>query len=421
LGDESLVKRLANIEKKLKDIQEKENKQKPDSAFTVTPCGRLSLDTANFNQDATDRLRGDEKNATGIRSARLGVSGSGFDVIKYQVEFDFAPSPTGNASDAGDDSSNTSGKVRCKSSYITITSLPLMQNIQVGYFKEPFSLERLINDNYITFMQRSVATSALAPGRHLGVMMFGDSDSENATYALGCFCEHDDALVQSDHAGADCTGRVTWLPYYDEATNGRGLIHTGLSYSYHSPYKNEYEVEYRPESYFALKNKSSTLTDVQDRHEIGVELANVYGPLSIQAEYYVNFIERTSYADCDAQGAYACVSYFLTGENRPYKRSRGVFERVRPYENFFRVRDENDSISTGKGAWELKYRYSWLDAYDNGNLGFQTCHDHTVGVNWYLNPYTRFMFEYIHSGINQNQGSGVGSLDIFQARAQIDF
>ena len=33
------------------------------------------------------------------------------------------------------------------------------------------------------------------------------------------------------------------------------------------------------------------------------------------------------------------MSYFLTGENRVYDRNMGCWTRVKPFENFFRVRD----------------------------------------------------------------------------------
>ena len=67
---------------------------------------------------------------------------------------------------------------------------------------------------------------------------------------------------------------------------------------------------------------------------------------------------------------YAYVSYFLTGENRPYDRKLGVFDRVRPYEDFFRVRTDDGSIETGWGAWELAYRFSYIDIL--GNLATTT-------------------------------------------------
>jgi phosphate-selective porin OprO and OprP len=407
--DSNLAARLADVEKALKkaDDKAKAEKEKADGKMTVTPGGRIHIDTAGFTQDAIDKARHDEQNGVEFRTARLALFGGGFNVMKYQIEYDFA----------GRD------KVRCKDTYFAITELPLVQNIQIGHFKEPYSLDELTSDNYITFMERNVASLAMAPARHIGVMAFGNTESQNATYAIGYFAEQngtDGNLVQADHMGGAGTMRATWLPWYDEATDGRGLIHLGGAYSHRDAFRDLFDVKYRPESHLAFEN-SLALTDVLTRDELGAEFATVYGPFSFQSEYYVNYIDRSAHVNCKTQGAYAYFSYFLTGESRPYDRARGTFGRVKPFENFFRVRDENGNVSTGKGAWELKYRYSWLDAYDNGALGFQTCGDHTFGVNWYLNPYTRFMAEYIHSGINQNTGLGVGDLNIFQFRAQIDF
>jgi phosphate-selective porin OprO and OprP len=404
-----LAARVAELEKALKKADEKAKEDKKVAAgkMTATPSGRIHIDTAAFSQDDVDKARHDEQNGVEFRTARLAIFGGGFEVMKYQIEYDFA----------GKD------KVRCKDTYFAITDLPLLQNIQIGHYKEPYSLDELTSDNYITFMERSTPNDVMAPKRHIGVMAFGKTESELATYAIGYFAEKngtDGDLVQNDVMGGAGTMRATWLPYYDEATEGRGLIHTGVAYSHRNAFDHTFELKYRPESHLAYENKK-TLDDVNTRDEIGLELATVYGPFSFQSEYYVNYIDRYNHADCKTQGAYAYVSYFLTGENRPYDRNRGVFGRVKPFENFFRVRNCEGDVFTGKGAWELKYRYSWFDGYDDGVLGWQTCGDHTVGINWYLNPYTRFMLEYIHSGINENKGAGVGSLDILQTRAQIDF
>ena len=420
--DASLTARLADVEKALKKIDDKakEDKKKAAGMMTATPSGRIHLDTASFSQDAIDKARYNEQNGVEFRTARLAIYGGGFNVIKYQIEYDFAS--VASTSTLSGATVSTSTRLRCKDTYFAITDLPILQNIQLGHFKEPYSLDELTSDNYITFMERNTASLAMAPGRHIGVMAFGNTPSENATYAIGLFSERDDEgnIVQSDNMGSSVTMRGSWLPWYDEATDGRGLLHTALAYSRRDPYNDRFELKYRPESHLAKEN-ALTLTDVSGRDEIGAEVATVYGPLSFQTEYYVNYIDRTGHPNCKTQGAYAYVSYFLTGEHRTYDRKRGYFGRVKPFENFFRVRDENGNVYMGKGAWELKYRYSWFDGYDDGLLNWQTCGDHTLGVNWYLNPYTRFMAEYIHSGINQNAGAGVGDLNIFQMRAQIDF
>ncbi len=98
-------------------------------------------------------------------------------------------------------------------------------------------------------------------------------------------------------------------------------------------------------------------------------------------------------------GGYVFVSYFLTGENRPYNRKMGVFDRVRPYEDFFRVRTCDGSTShrpgrLGSGLSLLLHRHA---RRPDAPRAPASPTDHTFGLNWYLNPFTRVMFNYVHS------------------------
>jgi len=77
------------------------------------------------------------------------------------------------------------------------------------------------------------------------------------------------------------------------------------------------------------------------------------------------------------------VSYFLTGEHWGYDRRQGRLRRPKVNENAFLVRDEDGKLCHGLGAWEVAYRYSWVDLNDNGIDGGQTS-QHTFGLNWYL-------------------------------------
>lgn len=103
------------------------------------------------------------------------------------------------------------------------------------------------------------------------------------------------------------------------------------------------------------------------------------------------------------------LSYFLTGESRPYKKSAGCFDRVRPKKNFAWKGER------GPGAWELAGRYSWLDL-DDAAVDGGTLQDFTLGLNWHLNPNTRVMWNYIHANAEDQ-----GDADIFGMRLQIDF
>jgi phosphate-selective porin len=147
----------------------------------------------------------------------------------------------------------------------------------------------------------------------------------------------------------------------------------------------------------------------------GIETAVVGGPWSIQSEYIATSVDQATGADVVFQGAYAYVSWFLTGETRKYERS--VFSSVKPYENFFSV-ETDEGICCGKGAWEAAARWSWMDLNDE-NIAGGELQDLTFGLNWYLNPYTKVMFNYIHAFLDRN---GVDSdADIFATRVHIDF
>ena len=173
-------------------------------------------------------------------------------------------------------------------------------------------------------------------------MAYNWSECQRATWAIGAFTNQtgfdQPPLFQYDHWGLDMAARATYLPWYDEPSGGRGLLHTGLDYAYRSAPDDNMIFATKPESGFATAVVNLNMTDVKQWQVADAEAALVYGPLSVQSEVFGSTINRTSGASNNLYGGYAFVSYFLTGENRPYNRKLGVFDRVRPYENFFRVR-----------------------------------------------------------------------------------
>ncbi len=104
------------------------------------------------------------------------------------------------------------------------------------------------------------------------------------------------------------------------------------------------------------------------------------------------------------------MSYFLTGEHRPYKNSYATFGRLKPKKIF---------MNGGSGAWELALRYTHTNLNSkNINGGEQS--DITFGTNWYLNSATRIMFNYVWTDIDK-EDVGSGNLNILEVRFQIDF
>ena len=459
-GSSKVAADVADLKKQLKEMKDKETAAKAKIPMSPQIGGMIQMDAASFSQQGGSvRNYGTVQDGFEFRRARLSVAGEGWNVIDYKIEMDFANLASGGVTYATAGASQIPGvgyskpleQVDMKDCYITIKELPLLGNLRMGHIKEPFGLEQQTSDRFSTFMERSIADEgALVPARQNGALAFNWMEGERATWAAGIFRTNvaapPDFINWGNAGNVSVTGRVTCLPWYDEATEGRGLLHIGLASSYRDMgtrvlagasgnVLNQFGMSARPEAHLAPKVVGLALNNVLDYKLIGTELAYVYGPLSFQTEYYGAFMNLSNGGATDSyiSGGYAYTSYFLTGENRAYNKKAGCFDRVKPYENFFRVRDEDGCVQTGLGAWEVGYRYSWLDLNDGnatpmfkGGLAI----DHTLGLNWYLNPNLRLMWNYVHStdtpGANTPSSISFpnptkGYLDTFEMRAALDF
>jgi phosphate-selective porin OprO/OprP len=272
-------------------------------------------------------------------------------------------------------------------------------------------------------MERAMIVELLAPSRAVGVMATNHTENERATFSAGAFATEDGPRVRSDDQATSFTARATWLPWYDEATEGRGLLHTGVAWTYRNAFEDTFGLSARPEAHLSQRIVDIDVLGVEHINTLGLEAAFVYGPFSVQSEYISGWLSPIGGGDeYNVDGFYVYASYFLTGENRRYKTTSGCFDRVKPYENFFHVCTCDGRRATGKGAWEVAYRYSHMDLDDdailNGYYG-----THTLGLNWYLNPYTRMMLNYVHLDMDPHSADfpGKSQQDAFQMRAQIDF
>jgi len=423
-ADSGLAQRVAELECAMKKLDDKAKADKAKAAEkpSVSVFGRTYVDTVIFNQNkASHDSLGVAPDSTYFRSAWVGVKGDMFEVFSYKWEVDFASRDPQNLS-----------LISFRDMYLQVKELPLLQNARVGHFKEPLSLEEQISSLFITFMERSLSNTFI-PAYNTGIMTFGSSADERATWAIGAFAAGQDTppYVRDDSdvsgEGTSGTARVTWTPWYDEATAGRGLIHLGLGYRYCDLTAPTQRVRARPEVAVGPNVVDTriggidTLTEVENSQTLNPEFAAVYGPFSVQAEYFAQTYTRAAgNSNPVFNGGYIFASYFLTGECRAYNRREGRFERVKPFENFFRVRGEDQNVYTGKGAWELAYRYSWIDLNQGGILGGIAC-DHTFGVTWYLTPYSRLMLNVVHSMDSPNNNQACTYLNVVAMRAQFDF
>ena len=104
----------------------------------------------------------------------------------------------------------------------------------------------------------------------------------------------------------------------------------------------------------------------------------------------------------------------LTGESRKYNPVTGSYGGVVPKNNA-------DWKTGGPGAWEIAARYSQMKLNDANVLGGEL-KSTTVGLNWYVNPNIRFMFDWVHGQVDKNTtlAADIGAhYDVYSMRTQV--
>ena len=318
----------------------------------------------------------------------------------------------------------------------------------------------------------------------LAAGMFGESVSDAPLFP-GFFGDESDTVA----------ARATWAPINREVNSVNQVLHFGASGRWREVGDDQPFLQYAvPSGQLALGNLLNNTGRIGESDTLwALEAAGVWGPLSVQGEYAQlevdlpggAFIRNPSTGkaagstpffgtgcdfnvaagnvptgSCDIgavgkinnpflgvpdptyDGWYVDVSYFLTGETRPYKEGR--FDRVKVKNP---VRWEKGEGFKGWGAWQIAGRYDFLslsdsafndDAFtriakwtggcantrlgvnrltapkpttlppDDGEVGadparIAQCGEQeswVFGVNWYLNDHTRIMFNYIHQELS---------------------
>lgn len=415
----ALGRRVAELEARLQQRDAVDAKAADAAAkkFTVRPFGRIHIDAATFNQDAANLATvGDAQNGIDIRRARLGVEGEGFGRFFYRFDVDFVTFD-----------SSTMTRPVIFDAYLDMKELPGVGNVRIGHFREPFSLERLSSTHDQPFLERSSVVNALAPFRNLGVMAFDWNECETMTWSYGLFDENTNEFGEDNHdrTGVAATGRLTWLPWYDETCQGAGLLHLGTSYSFrHVGGDSLRQFAATPEVILKHGTTGRTpnfvntgLLPVGDYHVAGAEFSTVLGSLSFQGEYLFTAGDLSTGPSFFLHGGYVEGAYFWTGEHRNYLRQTGLFGAVTPHSSFVRAAT-TEGIRTGGGAWESTLRLSVLDLNDQTIAGGQM-NDITAGLNWYYTVRSRVMFNYIRS--NLDRGGVRSHADILAMRFQYAF
>ncbi|OAD23581.1 Phosphate-selective porin O/P [Candidatus Thiomargarita nelsonii] len=249
--------------------------------------------------------------------------------------------------------------------------------VTIGNAKEPFGLEMLNSSKYILAIERAMASAVFAPSRSYGFTL--STKGKKGTFATGIYNEAHDEFSQDIFFA--WTSRMTYTPIMTKDS----ILHVGLAGSLRDMAGKEYQIKNNAEVHLANKIVKSGATVANKVSLLGLEMAAIFGSLSLQSEYMTAFVDADSESgDHNAQydGYYVQIGYFLTGEIPYYK--KGLFKgKVKPYSDH--------------GAWQLLVRGSYLDASDN-NAGVEA-ENLTLGINYYATPNLRLSANYIMTGL----------------------
>ncbi len=412
-----------------------------DKAFRLHVGGRFDFDNSWYHQSQS--LPFDLQDGSDMRRARLRADGSIGERVDFVTEVNFA-----NIQDVtNQDTTAQIGSVGLTDFYATFRQVPLLENVRIGHFKQPFGLEHLTGSNNWYYMERSPGNDAFVqPANYVtGIEVFNSwcDDRITGTIAYERVGKQDIdpfAFGAGDEKNG-VTVRLTGLPIYED--DGRRLLHVGIGYTYAGS-ENNFFAANRP-----LVRAGAGSSDVPNVIYTGTfftpnpvqvadaEFAAVMGRFALSAEYQVavgndvfgamnNGVFSDPRGDVTYQALYVEGGFFLNPDDyRRYDKKNGVWDRQ------YAASCDNERP---RSTWlfshtpvQLICRYTYLDLASGNPVLTPTSgaqagweNDITAGADWYINPEIHFIVNYVYTHLTYVNGTG-DDINGLGCRLHLDF
>lgn len=276
--------------------------------------------------------------------------------------------------------------------------------LRVGNLKVPQGMEMIGSDYHLTMLERSPLSDSLFTLFGMGVYYQNEFFDKKVVFQTMFHRIQPIQAFTDDFGNGNYaeSSRLTWTPLY--ADEGAKVVHLGGSFQWRT---GDLGRSIQPGT------TGSVYGDTQDviryrarpnmRDAVGIGTVNflgananrfvdtgfllsdgavtlspeflwIHGPFSIQSEAGFTRMNRSrslyggngvapgqDVGNPSFWGCYAEASYILTGEHRGYDRRFGMYDRIKVKNNFGYVRGEDGCRHWGWGAWQIAYRYSYLD------------------------------------------------------------
>jgi phosphate-selective porin OprO and OprP len=374
--------------------------QSADGRYSIGIFGLLQFDAGDylgFHPDSPYVGPQQLSNGVNARRARFGIAGVVASDWAYAFVYD-----AGNSSDATSKGLETAQ---------IIWTGPRGTAWELGYSSTYFTLDQSTSASDLLFLEHAspsnIATSFNAGGSrsNAGARFFGDrywvgayltgpaiGDSHTQTgERFGSFQRAAFQVATGDdysvHLGLDIDELL------QAPTSGKGTPNT-ITLS------DRPELRIDPTTFLNTGTIGTPLNPVTGGLVIDVETAATWRSLFWQGEYFHYQVDRSGLPNANFAGAYGEVSWTFTGESHTYNPQAGAYRRVLPKRAF--------SLKEGGwGAWEIAFRYSYIDLDSNYVIGeLQSSapaavvggkqYGYTVGLNWYPNDLIRLMLDFNH-------------------------
>jgi phosphate-selective porin OprO/OprP len=343
-----------------------------DKAYQLRVHGYGQADDLMFSSN----LHGEELDTFFFRRIRPQFEGT----LANAIDFRFMP-------DFGRNSP------QIQEAYVEFKSIPFAK-LRVGKFKAPIGLEVLQQDRVTTFTERSLA-SDLLPLRYMGAQVSGAVISNSISYAVGYFNGTNDGSngnFQWIHAN-EAAARVFFHPFATtgvKAIKQFGIGVAGSAGDHHGPLSGLKTVG---QSTF-FKYASTAVANGQ-HNRISGQAYYYVGPFGLMSEHVIssqNVFNAGITRRLKNEAWETTGSILLTGEKASYA-------GIRPRHSF----EPNRGLGH-LGAVELAVRYSQVridgDTFPllaNPNTAAREANEFGIGMNWYLNRYTKLVTDYEHT------------------------
>jgi phosphate-selective porin OprO/OprP len=332
-------------------------------------------------------------NGVSIRRARFAVKGQVDENWYGEFDMDLA-----------------NGLVELKDAILRYTGVPNLE-LQVGNFKENFSLQRNTTSRYLQFIERPMVCSALAPSRHVGI---------NAKYAkdwiwasAGFFgpeiagSEEWGYIADNNkdfgyNAGYSLTGKVVFRPLYkmEDAS-----LHIGGAVSYRTPKASQEKYGmYRASARNSTSINRKKYIDTDDlpgyHHNLlwTVELTGHWKGLRYEGAFMQDVVSfKPDAVDPTPKkfwGWYAQAGYLLFGGSQRYDANGGKYTKIKPGKKW--------------GDLELCARYEYCNL-TSGNVWGGAAQAYTVGLNYWVTNNVKMQLNYQFND-NDRYANGKGKL-----------